>query len=143
MPNHIHLLVYTKNSKDSINTIIGTGKRFMAYEIVKRLRKLNEIDLLKKMESSVSVKEKERNKKHQVFKPSLDIKDIYTEKFVLQKLNYMHKNPVSGKWKLLENYLDYPHSSARFYDLGEKSNCRLFHYEAVMSDDNSSESPLK
>jgi len=26
MPNHIHLLVYTKNSKAAINTIIGTGK---------------------------------------------------------------------------------------------------------------------
>ncbi|MBK9226107.1 MAG: hypothetical protein IPL67_03360 [Ignavibacteria bacterium] len=43
-----------------------------------------------------------------------------TEKFIRQKLNYMHKNPVSGKWKLVENYLDYIHSSARFYELGEE-----------------------
>jgi len=120
MPNHIHILVYTKNSKESINTIIGTGKRFMAYEIVKRLKNLNDIDLLKKMEDAVSVKEKERNKKHQVFEPSFDIKDIYTEKFVRQKLNYMHKNLMSGKWKLVEHYLDYTHSSARFYDLEKR-----------------------
>jgi len=136
MPNHIHLLVYTKNSRDAINTIIGTEKRFMAYEIVKRLKKLNDIDLLKKMEASVSAKEKERKKKHQVFEPSFDIKEIYTEKFIRQKLNYIHKNPVSGKWKLVEHYLDYPHSSARFYDLGEQSNCRIYHYEEVMSEAN-------
>jgi REP element-mobilizing transposase RayT len=133
MPNHIHLLVYTTNTIDSINNIIGTGKRFMAYEIVKRLRRLNELELLKKMQESVSKKEMERSKKHQVFEPSMEIKEIYTEKFIRQKLNYMHKNPVSGKWKLVEHYLDYEYSSAKYYDLGVEGICRIYNYSDVIS----------
>ena len=46
MPNHIHLLVSFINAKQSINTIIGNGKRFMAYEIIKRLEVNNEVVLL-------------------------------------------------------------------------------------------------
>jgi len=61
-----------------------------------------------------------------------DIKEIVTEKFIRQKLNYMHKNPVSGKWKLVNDYLDYVHSSARFYDLGEKGIYDVIHYEEAM-----------
>ena len=48
-----------------------------------------------------------------------------------QKLNYMHKNPVSGKWKLAENYLDYIHSSARFYELGEEGVFHVYHYQEI------------
>ena len=33
MPNHVHALISFKNTGQSINTIIGNGKRFMAYEI--------------------------------------------------------------------------------------------------------------
>ena len=68
-----------------------------------------------------------------MFEASFDCKEIITEKFVRQKLNYMHKNPVSGKWKLVDHYLDYEHSSARFYDLGERAGCSLFHYAEVIS----------
>jgi len=38
MPNHIHALISFKVTKQSINTIVGNGKHFMAYEIVKRLQ---------------------------------------------------------------------------------------------------------
>jgi REP element-mobilizing transposase RayT len=133
MPNHIHLLICTRNSKETINKIIGNGKRFIAYEIVKRLKRLNRKDLLKTMENSVSKIERQRNKKHEVFEPSFECKEILTEKFIRQKLNYMHKNPISGKWKLVEHYLDYKYSSARFYDLGEETRCKIFHYAEIIS----------
>ena len=45
----------------------------------------------------------------------------------------MFKNPVSGKWKLVEHYLDYENSSARFYDLGEKPKCVLYNYDEIIS----------
>ena len=35
MPNHVHALFSFIETDQSINTIIGNGKRFMAYEIVK------------------------------------------------------------------------------------------------------------
>ena len=37
MPNHVHALIYFPEMKKSLNTIIGNAKRFMAYEIIKRL----------------------------------------------------------------------------------------------------------
>ena len=97
MPNHLHSLVFTKNDEDTINDMIGETKRFMAYEIVKRLKRGGRKDLLKIMHDSVNPNEVKKNKKHSVFQPSEDIKEILTEKFIRQKLNYMHKNPVSGK----------------------------------------------
>ena len=139
MPNHLHLLVYLSKIKTTIDKIIGNGKRFMAYEIVARLNQMGREDLIELMRNSVKKSSKARNKKHEVFEPSFDGKEVVTEKFIRQKLNYMHKNPVSGKWKLVEDYLDYQYSSARFYDLGEAPGCKLFYY----TDMKSAESPLK
>ena len=38
MPNHIHALIAFQNNGTIINTIVSNGKRFMAYELVKRLK---------------------------------------------------------------------------------------------------------
>jgi len=46
MPNHVHVLISFINTGQSINTIVGNGKRFMAYEIVKRLKTQGETTLL-------------------------------------------------------------------------------------------------
>jgi hypothetical protein len=54
-------------------------------------------------------------KKHRVFQPSSDIKACYFEKFLIEKLDYIHYNPVRGKWKLVDDFAQYPHSSASFY----------------------------
>ena len=131
MPNHLHSILYTKNEKILINNIIGETKKFMAFEIVKRLKKAGRNDLLKIMQESVTPNELKKNKLHNVFQPSAEIKEIVTEKFMRQKLNYMHKNPISGKWKLVDDYLDYVHSSARFYDLGQEGLYKVIHYEQV------------
>ena len=133
MPNHLHMLAYTQNTERAINNIIGTGNRFMAYEIVKRLEKSGRTELLRIMANSVTPAERLRNKKHEVVQDSLDCKEVITEKFVGQKLNYIHKNPVSGKWKLVDHYLDYEYFSARFYDLGEEAKCRLYNYTEQIS----------
>ena len=132
MPNHLHSLVFTKNEEDYINYIMGETKRFMADEIVKRLKTEGRKDLLKIMHDSVDPNETKKNKQHNVFQPSGDIKEILTEKFIRQKLNYMHKNPVTGKWKLVDDYSDYIHSSARFYDLGEEGIYKVMHYEEAI-----------
>jgi len=36
MPNHVHFLLHYNGGK-SLNTVMGNGKRFMAYEIIKLL----------------------------------------------------------------------------------------------------------
>ncbi len=86
MPNHLHFIVYFPQTTVNINLIIGTGKRFMAYEIIKRLIELKQFDLLKKLENGLTITDKERNKLHQVFKTSFDLKELASEKFVIQKI---------------------------------------------------------
>ena len=130
MPNHLHLLIHIAQGADSINTILANGKRFLAYEIVKRLEKHGHEDILSILASRVTPEERKRKKKHRVFEVSSDIKPCYTEKFLLQKLEYIHANPISGKWELADSAESYPHASTRFYELNEEhSKVKITHYK--------------
>lgn len=56
MPNHIHLLLHFEGGSSSLNTVVGNGKRFMTYEIVKRLKDANQTSLPDKSQRSVGTK---------------------------------------------------------------------------------------
>ena len=86
MPNHIHVLIYYKNTSQSLNTIVGNGKRFIGYGLVNRLEQNNQLTLLDWMKAAVRAKDRKRNKKHEVWQESFDVKECRTEKFILQKL---------------------------------------------------------
>ena len=117
MPSHVHILVAFRSSKKSINAIVGNGKRFMAYEIVKLLKAQNRIDILEQMNGWVKSIEKWKNKLHEVFEPSFDRKECYSIPFMEQKVNYIHMNPCKkGLAKLPEDYI---HSSAKYYYTGK------------------------
>lgn len=120
MPNHVHAIISFTETPQSINTIIGNGKRFMAYEIVKRLQENNETDLLLKLSSDVETKRKANNKKHNVWELSFDWKECMSMAFADQKLEYIHNNPCAGKWNLCISPEKYEHSSAKFYTTGEQ-----------------------
>ena len=57
MPNHVHALIAFRNTGQSINTIVGNGKRFIAYEIINRLKELKEEKLLHQLHLSVEAKD--------------------------------------------------------------------------------------
>ncbi len=115
MPNHLHAIIAFKDNKKNINTIISNGKRFMAYEIVKRLYDQKHLEILNHLQSIVSEKEKAKNKIHRVFEPSFDWKECNNETFINQKLDYIHMNPCHTKEPLVEQPQDYIYSSAKFY----------------------------
>jgi REP element-mobilizing transposase RayT len=119
MPNHVHALISFKSTGQSINTIIGNGKRFMAYEIIKRLKTNNELDLLNTLKENVEAARKVNHKIHEVWELSFDWKLCSSINFTKQKLNYMHDNPCSGKWNLCNSPINYIHSSAKHYLAGE------------------------
>lgn len=132
MPNHFHALIaFTHTQGKSINAIIGNGKRFMAYDIVKGLEAAQQDQLLAQLASMVSSREKRRGKLHEIFEPSFDWKDCENEWFIEQKLNYIHKNPLSGKWQLVGQPEEYLHSSARFYATGEQGIYPVLSYVAL------------
>jgi REP element-mobilizing transposase RayT len=60
MPNHIHVMISFSKTEKSINKIIGDGKRFMAYDIIKRLEQRELKPMLEKLEKAVSGTDKKR-----------------------------------------------------------------------------------
>ena len=103
MPNHVHALIYFSKTQKPINKIVGDGKRFMAYEIVKRLKEQGKEDILLRLQEAVEATDKQRGKKHEVWEDSFDFKICRTEKFMNQKLAYMHVNPCAGKMEISPN----------------------------------------
>ncbi len=108
----------------------------MAYGIVKKLKQKNEDQLLGILSLAVEFKDRSRGKKHEVWRAGFDVKECRTEKFLLQKLNYIHDNPVKGKWMLAKDNESYIHSSCLFYFKGKHRHCEVKHYEDVMDWEN-------
>ena len=126
MPNHLHSIIHLRENSPTIDKIIGNAKRFMAYDIVERLEKINRTDILKIMQKGVSAKDKLSNHQHKVFQPSFDAIACYNYPFLQEKLNYIHMNPVkAGLIKLPEDYI---HSSARYYFTGEQGIYPVTHF---------------
>ena len=118
MPNHLHLLLTIPGNSDTIDKVIGEGKRFMAYEIVKRLKHKKMDGILQTLSGGVTEFQMKRGYKHKVFEDSFDGKLCYTAEFIQQKLNYIHSNPLSERWQLAKLPEEYVHSSAKYYSDG-------------------------
>ena len=43
-------------------------------------------------------------------------KNIFSNKFLKQKMEYIHQNPVAKEWSLVKDRADYNYSSACYYD---------------------------
>ena len=81
MPNHVHALISFVNTGQSINNIVGNGKRFMAYDLVESLEQRGEGDLLNILNSNIESKRKENKKQHNVWELSFDWKVCLSKEF--------------------------------------------------------------
>jgi putative transposase len=115
MPNHVHCILELAE-ETSLNKLIANAKRFIAYEMIQRLHTIGREGVLTTLNDACSIKERSKGQKHKVFEPSFDAKSIFTDPFLHQKINYIHFNPISGKWNLADEFTDYYHSSAGFYE---------------------------
>jgi hypothetical protein len=120
-----------RENEAGINKLVSNGKRFMAYELVERLKSSGNMVVLQKLKGAVSVSDSKRGKLHQVFEPSFDCKACYSGPFILQKLNYIHHNPLRGKWKLASSPSEYLHSSALFYATGMQGIYPVTHISSM------------
>jgi len=107
MPNHIHL----------IWRIAAGAKREDFQRDFLKITAKGIIDILQRTEQEavkkITVNLKDR--KLQVWKRNSMSIDLFNEKFLLQKLNYIHNNPCQPKWELVAHPFDYTYSSAKFY----------------------------
>jgi hypothetical protein len=82
MPSHVHAIIAFVNTSKSINTTIADGKRFIAYELIKRLKENNRNLILNELNNDLNNTEKKEGKLHGVFETSFDWKECRTEKFI-------------------------------------------------------------
>ena len=112
MSNHIHMLVQSQHA--NLSATIRDFKSYTSKLIIETIESGNESRrewMLKQFENAA--KEHERNSKYQFWTHENHSEHIYTDKFVRQKLEYIHMNPVrSGIVKQPE---DYVYSSASYY----------------------------
>ena len=108
MSNHIHL-TWKQNAMNGKETPKGSFLKYAAHVFLKQLKISGEI---KRYEVTAA------NKKHEIWqRDSLGI-EVYSRKIALQKLSYIHFNPVSSKWCLAKDDISYPYSSAKYYETG-------------------------
>ena len=108
MPTHLHF-IWQQLQKNGKETPQGSFLKYTGHEFLK---------ILKQNGSSKLYEVNAANKKHEIWqRDSLSV-PITNKAFAKQKIDYIHFNPVSGKWNLATDYLDYYYSSARFYETG-------------------------
>ena len=112
MPTHLHALVMPIDR--SISELLQNFGSYTAHEIIKQLRSNNQTDLL-------AFFHKHRRDSSRIFSiwEDIQVENIYSKDFLREKLEYIHNNPNSKKWELVEDRADYRYSSACFYDLGK------------------------
>ncbi len=133
MPNHVHVMIDFNHSLKKLNTVIGDGKRFLAYDIINRLKEKGSATLLTTLANGVPEKDRRTAHYHEVWKESFDWKLCETSAFAYQKLIYMHGNPCKGKWMLAADITQYEHSSARYYISGKHAGYIVKDVEEVLA----------
>lgn len=117
MPNHVHLLWSPHPTARDYNY----AHAFTSYT-AHIFKQIMPIDLL----NTYRVNKDDRLYNFWQEKPHSF--EIDTRRSAEQKLDYIHHNPVEGVWNLADTYLDYPYSSARYYELDETDYRFLTHY---------------
>ena len=99
MPNHIHLIwnMLDMNGKESP---AGSFAKFTAHQFQKYLKE----NFPEELETYAS---KKADRKYQFWKRDPLVINLSSEKSFLQKLNYIHNNPVAEKWSLAKTPEEY------------------------------------
>ncbi|OFX24890.1 MAG: transposase [Bacteroidetes bacterium GWA2_31_9] len=107
MPNHIHLL-WKIREPHFLNDV---QRDFLKYT-----SQMIKFDLEKNHPSVLSSFASERkDRKYQFWQDRSYNKQMFNRKVLEQKLEYIHNNPLSKKWNLVEKPDEYKFSTAKFY----------------------------
>ena len=114
MPNHLHM-IWQQLEMNGKETPVSSFMKFTAHEFQKRLRQKNPKEL-----KPYEVDWLSRN--YNFWLPDSHAFELYSEKMWLQKMDYIHNNPLQEHWKLALYPEEYLFSSAKFYYTGGKEN---------------------
>ncbi|WMJ72995.1 transposase [Cytophagaceae bacterium ABcell3] len=120
MPNHLHLLwkvaPLCKLEDVQRNFLKFTGQ-MIKFDLAK-----NHLNVLEHFRVDL------KDRKYQFWQRNSLSKYLSSRKVIEQKLDYIHNNPVQGKWRLALGPLNYYFSSMRFYEEGKDDFGFLTHY---------------
>ena len=111
MPNHIHIIWQVQGGHKREN-LQRDFLKFTSQKIKYDLKDNNH-ELLKRFEVNAT------DRHYQLWERNPLSIDIYSRKVFMEKLNYIHRNPVHEKWNLCKYPKDYKYSTAQFYQTGK------------------------
>src|SRR5215207_2572947 len=111
MPSHLHMILKPENK--TISDIIQDFGSYTAHTFLHELCKDKRDDLL----IFFHKQRRDVRHKHSIWQ-DIQAKNIYSSRFLSQKIEYIHNNPVSKDWKLVTDRAEYKYGSACFYDKG-------------------------
>jgi REP element-mobilizing transposase RayT len=112
MTNHVHSTLSAR--EENLSDLIRDFKRFTATKIIKTIEAIAESRkdwMLKRFE--FAARSNIRNGKHQFWTHENHAEVIYSHDFLVQKMTYIHENPVRAGW--VEKPEDWMYSSLRNY----------------------------
>ena len=113
MSNHLHLIIEAKEGYN-LSDILRDFKKFTSKEILKTIKEYPESRrkwLLNRFEYAGKFNNKIKN--YKFWKDGNEAKEIDTGKFLGEKLDYVHHNPVYAE--IVDSAEEYRYSSARDY----------------------------
>ena len=120
MPNHIHI-VWKIKEDHILQNVQRDFLKFTAQQIIFDLKAKSNKELNKFYVGA-------KDRKYQIWERNPLSSRHGSSKIIIQKINYIHSNPFSKNWKLVEDILEYKYSSARFYYKGIDDFGFLTHY---------------
>ena len=120
MPNHVHFLweQLQMNGKEYPK---GSFEKFTAHKLQRSLQSGN-LTLLKEFENNTY------DRKYNFWQRDPLAVEILSREMAIQKLDYMHNNPLQEHWRLASSPTGYKYSSASFYESGKDEFNMLTHF---------------
>jgi len=127
MSNHFHAIVSSKSS-NKISDILRDFKKFTSKEIVKAILEYPQESRKKWLLNRFEYAGRDDNKitNYKFWQDGNDAQLLFSDKFIMQKLNYIHQNPVRAQ--IVSKAEDYLYSSAMNY-AGAKGLIDIEFYE--------------
>lgn len=110
MPNHIHFIAKFKEEY-TLADMMRDFKRHTARQIIRQLQAENQKETL----GLLQIFNKDVRQDFKVWEDRYDGRNVFSVKFLEQKMNCILHNPCQPHWNLAREAEEYPWSSARFY----------------------------
>ena len=123
MPNHVHLLLWWDKEKKpglSVSKIMQGLKGATARRIIDLVQDKGLERMLQSTHRNADSKSRRRNLRYRLWQPGFYDFNIYNEEKLLEKLDYIHGNPVRAGLALSPRDYDWSSYSEYFEEEGQK-----------------------